>query len=123
MKNGKKNPAAALFLNLIPGVLLFAVSVIILAYVMTKKDMPPSSYKLVYVCIGGITAFLIAFLTVKHARIKPIIAFFAAFAVSLALSVVPVIAVSGSAVGLSALLIPGINLPAAFAGTALGRKI
>ncbi len=123
VKGKKKTPLTAALINITMSLFLFTAAVILLAYIMTKNDIAPSVYKTVYIIICGFIALVMSFLNGKGVKIKPVVMLAVSFAFSTLLSVLPVIAVSGSETGLSVLILPGVCLAASFVGTAAGRKI
>ncbi len=123
MKEKKKKPFAATLINISVSLFLFTALVILLAYAMTKNDIAPSVYKTVYIIICGFISVFMSFLNTRPANVNPIIMFIVSFAVSALFAMLPVIAVSGSKVGLTVLIIPIVCIAASFVGTAAGRKI
>lgn len=122
MKSRKKTPLAAVLINTALSLLLFTFSVLLLAYIMTKRDIAPLSYKMLYAAVCALTSFAMAFLNAKKAAVKAFITLALSFVFASLFAVLPVIAVSGAQTGLSVLLLPASCLVAAFAGTLLGKK-
>ena len=110
-------------LNLLICLILFVSSVMVLAYAMTKNDMPVTAYRTAYIVICAAVILIASFINAKRMKLNPfiLIAISALFFTTVA--VVPVLAVSGNKTGLSVLFIPAASIVSAFIGTVIGKKI
>lgn len=123
MKKHKQRPWVALVLNLLICFILFVSSVMVLAYAMTKNDMPVTAYRTAYIVICAAVTLIESFINAKRMKLNPFILIAISALFFTAVAVVPVLAVSGNKTGLSVLFIPAASIVSAFIGTVIGKKI
>lgn len=123
MKKHKQRPWVALVLNLLICFILFVSSVMVLAYAMTKNDMPVTAYRTAYIVICAAVTLIASFINAKRMKLNPFILIAISAVFFTAVAVVPVLAVSGNKTGLSVLFIPAASIVSAFIGTVIGKKI
>lgn len=123
MKKHKQRPWVALVLNLLICFILFVSSVMVLAYAMTKNDMPVTAYRTAYIVICAAVTLIASFINAKRMKLNPFILIAISALFFTAVAVVPVLAVSGKKTGLSVLFIPAASIVSAFIGTVIGKKI
>lgn len=123
MKKHKQRPWVALVLNLLICFILFVSSVTVLAYAMTKNDMPVTAYRTAYIVICAAVTLIASFINAKRMKLNPFILIAISALFFTAVAVVPVLAVSGNKTGLSVLFIPAASIVSAFTGTVIGKKI
>ncbi len=110
-------------LNLLICFILFVSSVTVLAYAMTKNDMPVTAYRTAYIVICAAVTLIASFINAKRMKLNPFILIAISALFFTAVAVVPVLAVSGNKTGLSVLFIPAASIVSAFTGTVIGKKI
>lgn len=123
MKKHKQRPWVALVLNVLICFILFVSSVMVLAYAMTKNDMPVTAYRTAYIVICAAVTLIASFINAKRMKLNPFILIAISALFFTAVAVVPVLAVSGKKTGLSVLFIPAASIVSAFIGTVIGKKI